>query len=138
MFKTKMTSMSFEADLPELNEDQLAKLYTWGQTSCDKCDVSMNPDMSLVLIATRKKAGSARDHMRLLRTNLINWGVALPMKQAGWLRIIPEDGVASQGDRGANEAPPASGSQKETMRNATGHSLLKLPESLLTIPIAAH
>jgi hypothetical protein len=138
MFKIKMAAKSFEADLPELNEDQLCKLYKWGQTSCEKCDVRMNRDMTLLLVASRKKAGSVRDHMRLLRTNLINWGVALPMKQAGWLRIIPEDGVASQGDRGANEAQPASGSQKEIMRNTTGHSLLKLPESFLTIPIQSH
>ena len=95
----------------------------------------MNRDMSMLLSATRKKAGSVREHMRLIRTNLINWGVALPVKQAGWLRIIPEDGVASQGRSRANEAPPASGSQNETMRNATGHSLLKLPDNILTIPI---
>ena len=135
MFKTKMTSKSFEADLPELNEDQLAKLYTWGQTTCDKCDVSMNRDMTLVLIATRKKAGSARDHMRLLRTNLINWGVMLPNKQSGWLRLVTAESIASPG---VHEAPPASGTHNEIMINTPGQCLLKMPENLLTILIVSH
>ena len=88
LFKIEMaTSKSFEADLPELTPEQLTKLYAWGQSSCEHLDVRMRPDTSMVLTATRKKAGSVRDHMRLLRTNLINWGVALSAKQ--------KDGCAS-------------------------------------------
>ena len=139
MFKIKMTSKSFECDLPELTEDQLAKLYAWGQSSCETFDVRMNGDMTMELFATRKKGGSVRDHMRLLRTNLINWGVNLPPKQSGWLRLDRVGGDDSQGDSRATEAPPApTGTQQVIMTNAPGHSLLRLPENLLTVPIAAH
>ena len=64
MFKIEMaTSHKFEADLPELTEAQLEKLYGWGKSSCEAFDVRMNGDMSMVLIATRKKQDSARGHM---------------------------------------------------------------------------
>ena len=66
------TGKRFEADLPDLTPEQLTKLYAWGQSSCEAFDVRMNRDMTMVRLATRKKAGSVRDHMRLLRTNLMN------------------------------------------------------------------
>ena len=88
------TSKAFVADLPEMSEEQLEKLYCWGQSSCEQFDIHMQGEGAMTLVAVRKKSGTARDHMRLLRTNLQNWGVALPAKQTGWLRLVDEDASA--------------------------------------------
>ena len=121
-------SHKFEADLPELTENQLAKLYAWGQSSCEAFDLRMNPNMSMMLVATRKKAGTVRDHMRLLRTNLLNWGVSLPDKQMGWLRLV-------------DEKPQSTGfttaSQQKITPRSPKPTALRLPENILTIPIVA-
>ena len=129
------TSKSFEADLPGLTEGQLEKLYAWGQSSCEHLDVRMRPDMSMVLTATRKKAGNVRDHMRLLRTNLINWGVALPTKQKGWLRLVTDEGNS---DGAAPEAADAPSNPIQNMPQTSHRSLLTLPPNLLTVPIVSH
>ena len=128
-------SKSFEADLPELTEEQLMKLYTWGQSSCEAFDVRMHEDMTMVLLATRKKPGSVRDHMRLLRTNLINWGVALPTKQKGWLRLVTGEGDS---DAAAPEDADAPSNPIQIMPQTSYRSLLTLPPNLLTVPIASH
>ena len=139
LFKIEMTtSKSFEADLPELTEDQLTKLYAWGQSSCEHFDVRMKPDMSMALLATRKKSGSVRDHMRLLRTNLINWGVTMPTKQLGWLRLTTDKGKSTQMDGGDKEAADAPSNPFQNMPQTSYRSLLTLPPNLLTVPIAAH
>ena len=130
------TSKTFEADLPELTDDQLTKLYAWGQSSCEHMDFRMKPDMSMVLIATRKKQDSVRGHMRLLRTNLLNWGITLPTKQLGWLRIVKDEGNSAEIDGAGKEAAHAASSINRTMPQ-TSNSVLKLPMSLLTIPIVA-
>ena len=83
-------SKAFVADLPEMSEEQLEKLYSWGKSSCEQFDVHLQGGGAMTLVAVRKKAGSARDHMRLLRTNLQNWGVSLPAKLTGWLRLVDE------------------------------------------------
>ena len=132
------TSHHFEADIPELTEAQLEKLYAWGKSSCEAFDLRMNGDMSMVLIARRKKAGSVRDHMRLLRTNLINWGVALPTKQLGWLRLITDKGNSSQRDGGDKEDADAPSNQFRNVPHTSYCSVLTLPPNLLTIPIASH
>ena len=123
------TSKYFEADLPELTPEQLTKLYTWGQTSCEPFDVRMNQDMSMTLTATRRKSDHARGHQRLLRTNLVNWGVELPGKQMGWLRLQSDvhadsqDSVATQSASGPKDSTP-----RPQFQNG-----LRLPENLLTI-----
>ena len=122
------TSKTFEADLPELTPEQLTKLYAWGQSSCEHLDIRMKPDMTMVLVATRKKAGSVRDHMRLLRTNLINWGVTLPTKQVGWLRLLSDEGNSVGAAQGA----------AQTMPQTSDRPVVRLPLNLLTIPISAH
>ena len=127
------TSHHFEADIPELSESQLEKLYAWGKSSCEKFDVRMNGDMSMVLIATRKKAGTVRDHMRLLRTNLLNWGVSLPSKQVGWLRLVTDDGNSAEMDGAGKEAAHAANSATQSVPQ-TSHRLV-LPKNLLTIPV---
>ena len=109
------TSHKFEADLPELTEAQLEKLYGWGKSSCEAFDVRMNGDMSMVLIATRKKQDSVRGHMRLLRTNLLNWGVSLPNKQMGWLRLFADEGNSAGA---AEEAAHAASSPNHTTPKA--------------------
>ena len=124
------TSQHFEADLPELTDGQLEKLFAWGQNSCEHLDVRMKPDMSMMLIATRKKQDSVRGHMRLLRTNLLNWGVALPTKQLGWLRLIMDEGNSTERDGNAKGA-------KETATQAMP-SFLTRPKNLLTSPMVAH
>ena len=127
------TSKSFEADLPELTEGQLEKLYAWGKSSCEAFDLRMNGDMSMVLIATRKKQDSVRSHMRLLRTNLLNWGVSLPNKQMGWLRLVADEGNSAGA---AEEAAHAASSKNQTTPQAS-HRLV-LPTNLLTTPMAAY
>ena len=129
------TSQHFEADLPELTDGQLEKLFAWGQNSCEAFDVRMNGDMTMVLIATRKKSGSVRDHMRLLRTNLVNWGVTLPSKQKGWLRIVTDEGNS---DGAAPEDADSPTNPIQNMPQTSYRSLLTLPPNLLTVPIAAH
>ena len=103
------SSKAFVADLPDMSEEQLAKLYAWGQ-SCEQFDVHMQDGGAMTLVAVRKKCGTARDHMRLLRTNLQNWGVVLPTKQAGWLRLVDESVSAeckiSQARMPANPSVP--------------------------------
>ena len=127
------TSKSFEADLPELTPEQLTKLYAWGQSSCEHLDVRMRPDMSMVLTATRKKQDSVRGHMRLLRTNLLNWGVSLPSKQVGWLRLVTDDGNSAEMDGAGKEAAQAASSAIQSVPQ-TSHRLV-LPKNLLTIPV---
>ena len=129
------TSNTFEADLPELSPEQLSKLYTWGQTSCDTFDLRMNSDMSMVLFARRRKAGTVRDFQRLLRTNLINWGVSLPTKQVGWLRLISEESRdPSVEDRASAATPPSSSHPQDS---TPGEFELTVPVCLLTAPIVA-
>ena len=136
VFKIKMaTSNTFEADLPELSPEQLSKLYTWGQTSCDTFDLRMNSDMTMVLSAKRKKTDTARGHMRLLRTNLVNWGVSLPTKQVGWLRLTTEESRApSVEDRAAEATHP---SPCHSQDSTPGEFELTVPVCLLTAPIVA-
>ena len=120
-----------EADLPELTTEQLAKLYVWGQASCEHFDVRMNGDGTMALDARRKRPDTARGHMRLLRTNLINWGVSLPMKQSGWLRVISDHGTPAQAN--CEDVQKPSTSHKESTPRAPYHPVLRLPENLLTI-----
>ena len=130
------TPKTFEADLQELTPEQLTKLYTWGQTSCESFDVRMNAaDMSMVLSATRKQSDTARGHMRLLRTNLVNWGVSLPTKQVGWLRLTSEESRGPSVEHRAAEATLASPSHPQD--STPGEFELTVPVCLLTAPIVA-
>ncbi len=98
MFETKKMAKAcaFVADLPEdMSTDALERLYAWGKSSCENFDVHMNPTGSMTLVVVRKKPGTARDHQRNLRTLLQNWGVALPQRQSGWLRIISEEDISN-------------------------------------------
>ena len=133
------TSQHFEADLPELTDGQLEKLFAWGQNSCEAFDVRMNGDMTMVLIATRKKHDSVRGRMRLLRTSLLNWGVALPTKQVRWLQLIMDKGNSAEMNGAAGkEAADAPSNPIQNMPHTSHRSFLSLPPNLLTIPIVAH
>ena len=133
------TFYHFEADLRELTESQLEKLYAWGKSSCEAFDLRMNGDMSMVLIATRKKQDSVRGHMRLLRTNLLNWGVALPTKQVGWLRLMMDEGNSAEMNGAASkESADAQSNPIQKMPHTSHRSFLTLPPNLLTVAIAAH
>ena len=140
------TSCAFVADLPSLDPEQLSKLYIWGQNACTRLDVHMNGE-GLTLVAERKQPGTVRELQRLLRTNLLNWGVELPAKQSGWLRLVPasEDADAPREKAGAEcntTAMTASNTLKESKEEpragaAFPHSAmptqLRLPLNLLTI-----
>ena len=128
------TSKSFEADLPELTAKQLTKLYTWGQTPCEPFDIRMNPDMSMTVYATRTKSDIARGHQRLLRTNLVNWGVSLPNKQNGWLRLTSPEIVAANDDQQNKASPQATNTVQQDVVQR-GEFLLSMPENLLRVPI---
>ena len=109
-------SASFVADLPaDMSPDQLEKLYTWAKKSCSKFDVQLdNETQSMTLVAIRTKECTAREHQRLLRTNLLNWGCQMPAKMSGWLRIIDQDGAPDE--------------HASTETNATSRELVEAPE----------
>lgn len=121
-------SFSFVADLPTLNDEQLEKLYAWGKSSCENFDVHLKGDASMTLVAKRKKDGDVRAHQRLLRTNLVHWGVELSAKQTGWLRLLPNDGISYETASPArahdavdqmnnsNTAPPAAAHERSALR----------------------
>ncbi len=107
-------SRAFVADLPEeMSPEALERLYAWGKSSCEKFDVHMNANGTMALVVVRKKPGTARDHQRNLRTLLQNWGVALPQRQSGWLRIIDETGTSSVEQAPATTSDP-SGQEDES------------------------
>ena len=130
------SSKAFVADLPDLSEEQLEKLYAWGNSSCERFDLHLQEGGSMTLVAVRKKSGSARDHMRLLRTNLQNWGVSLPAKQTGWLRLVDESASAD----GMPQAPTtmafpdegAADPERSVPRVPNCSARLELPANLLT------
>ena len=51
-------SAALAADLPDMSEEALAKLYTWGKSSCETFDVHMGNHGAMLLVAVRKKAGN--------------------------------------------------------------------------------
>ena len=109
-------SRAFCADLPDMSAEALEKLYTWGKTSCEKTHVSMDAHGKMILVALRKKQGTARDHQRNLRTLLQNWGVELPQRQPGWLRLIDESDL--------NLQHPCSPAEKESIPMSEEQELL--------------
>ena len=119
------TSTSFVADLPPMDADQLAKMYTWGKTSCNRFDVHMKQD-GFTLVVERKKDGTVREHQRMLRTNLKNWGVDMPEKMKDWLRIVSDadqlPAPAEQEDSGR-----AAAREETHAREATSTDMLPPP-----------
>ena len=110
-------SASFVADLPSaMTPEHLEKLYNWGKSTCLKFDIHMGGDETITLVATRKKEGTARDHMRLLHTCLKNWGVDVP-KRSGWLRLVghePEEDRQTEPPEDQNVATTPTAQQSET------------------------
>ena len=102
-------SRAFICDLPDISEDVLAKIYTWGKNQCERFDVHKIPEGGYQLIAIRKKASSLRQTQRLMRTNLLGWGAALPKNgPPGWLRLMPEGvGCKTPEPPTSNEANPS-------------------------------
>ena len=101
-------SCAFIADLPEaMSAETLERLYAWGKSSCEKFDVHMHENGTMALVVVRKKPGTARDHQRNLRTLLQNWGVSLPQRQSGWLRIIDETDASSVEQAPATTSDPS-------------------------------
>ena len=127
------TSASFVADLPPMDADQLAKMYTWGKTSCSRFDVHMKQD-GFTLVVERKKAGTVREHQRMLRTNLKNWGVDMPEKMKDWLRIVSDaeqiPAAPEQYESATSVLSPAPSTYPST--TSSGGLKLRPPQNLLT------
>ena len=136
-------SAAFAADLPpDMTAEQLAKLYNWGKTYCCKFDVQLMDNGAMLLVAVRKKPGTARDHMRLLRTNLLHWKVEMPPKQANWLRLIDE-AESARSESAPQESAPSPEREEPTddLQQAligptftTRSCQPELPKNLLTHP----
>ena len=133
-------SRAYRADLPDMSAEALEKLYTWGKSSCEKTDVSMDAHGKLILLALRLKPGTARDHQRNLRTLLKNWGVELPQRQPGWLRLIDESEVYRQLSYGATEnvSHPISDDLLPTNAPPSRPMMrLRMPQNLLRCAVEA-
>ena len=101
------SSPAFVAELPEeVSVEALERLYAWGKTHCEQFDLRMNANGSMTVVVVRKKPGTARDRQRNLRTLLTNWGVALPQRQSGWLRIVDEADTSTP-EQASTTAPQA-------------------------------
>ena len=134
-------SCAFVADLPgDMSDEAMERMYVWGKSNCLKFDVHMDAKGGMQLVVERKKAGTVREHQRNLKTLLKNWGVALPERQSGWLRII-EEGM----DYSDAEQIPAAPEQYESATSVlspapstypsttpSGGLKLRPPQNLLT------
>ena len=90
--KMATTGAHFVATLPaSMTDDQLLKVVEWSKQACVKSDVTMRCDGRCELVAESKKKKTAREFQRNIRTNMLNWGMDLPSKQTGWLRIVSEE-----------------------------------------------
>ena len=137
-------SAAFAADLPDMSAEQLAKLYAWGKSSCVKFDVQQMDNGTMLLVAVRKKPGTAREHQRLLRTSLLNWKVELPPRQANWLRLLDEAGEAESAQPEApattsphQESTPELEEPVERENVDTAYTLDTVPPAPLIRPSAA-
>ena len=86
-----MAVRAFVADIPtSVSDEALAKLYTWSREKFEQRDIVLQEDGSYVLGALVPEGinKNVRDWQRLLRTNLLNWGVEMPKLQKGWLRAV--------------------------------------------------
>ncbi len=126
---------SFVAELPSLTETQLVKLHAWIQKSCKEGDVHLNPDGTMKLVCTRRKSGEKRQHQRVLRTNLINWGVTLEDRQTDWLHLIDDKRKDAESEKETEEEAP--GSPRKLFEQNAEYARLPFPENLLTWPFVA-
>ena len=125
---------AFVADIPELNPEQLAKLYEWSKNKFEHSDIQMNTDGSHLFCAICPDGTKdLRSWQRLLRTNLLNWKIALPKAQKGWVREIPQDDDALLPSPSHENAPPLEATE---MSRHDFQSLLKVPCNLLRNPEA--
>ena len=82
---------AFVADIPAtLSDEALAKIYTWSRDKFERRDIAQHEDGSYVLgaLVPEGQNKNVRDWQRLIRTNLLNWGVEMPKQQKGWLRAV--------------------------------------------------
>ena len=93
------SSTTFIAYLPDMSVEHLAKLYTWASKSCVKSDLVSLPSGQMKIVGVRAEPRSLRTLQRLLRTNLLNWGVELPPSQPGWLKLIREEDYEKEKDQ---------------------------------------
>ena len=76
-----MAVRAFVADIPtSVSDEALAKLYTWSREKFEQRDIALQEDGSYVLGALVPEGinKNVRYWQRLLRTNLLNWGVEMP------------------------------------------------------------
>ena len=87
---TQQTSKAFIARLPEMTDEQCARVVEWAKETCVKSDLVMDKEGALQLIAIRAREKSSRQLMGLLKTNFKNWNIT-SVKQSGWLKLIEEN-----------------------------------------------
>ena len=131
------SSCSFVAELHPLSEIQLVKLHAWIQKSCKTGDVHLNPDGTMKLVCTRRKASDKRQHQRALRTNLVNWGVTMEDRQSDWLHLIDDKLKQEDAESGKETEEEAPGSPRKLFERNAEYVKLPLPENLLTWPFVA-
>ena len=128
------TSKCFVATLPTtLTDDQFDKLRPWSQYHCEQSDFARDKKNGCIrLLVTKREPRTQRDFQRLLRT--IDFGVTMPTKQVGWLRIFDmcdcdRMRILAAGDEAAENTE----SSTRSAPVAPVKSLLRLPVSLLKI-----
>ena len=83
-------SRCFVATLPNnMTDEQFEKLFTWSKVHCERSDF-VRDNECVRLLVTRAEPRTQRDFQRILRTNLLNYGVPLPAKMGGWLKLFDE------------------------------------------------
>jgi hypothetical protein len=102
LVQNKMTSTAFVAYLPvSITDDQLTRYVQWMKNTCIRSDFLWLSDGRVKTICVKSEPKSLRTFQRNVRTNLINWGVALPALQPGWLTLIEENDF----DKERNNSP---------------------------------
>ena len=102
------------------------------------------------ILVMKKEQRTQRDFQRLMRTNLLNYGVPLPKKMEGWLKTFDEhdydrmkmfsSGGAAEDTTQSDESSassPAPHSPSDPHSPPTPHKqfapLLRMPVNLLTV-----
>ena len=145
------TSRCFVATLPdELTDEQFEKLHAWSKHHCERSDFVKDSKHGCVrLLVMKKEQRTQRDFQRCLRTNLLNYGVALPAKQVGWLKTFDEhdydrmkmlasggtaeDTTQSEESSASSSAPRSDPPSPPTPHKDQFSPLLRMPANLLTV-----
>ena len=136
-------SAYFAVQLPDLTDEQLVKVYTWGKETCVQSNLVMKKEGGFLLIAQKEEARDLRSRQRLMATNLKHWGLDISSQPKHWVRLLtceqydaisrPEE--TARGVADPNEAPAEEAPAMPTLCHAASPALLRLelPPNLLTV-----